>query len=126
MESTNDTKDTKYRSADVISKLGSDYNLNSPIEPQNTIRGPDRQAAPMQKKSSHSNSSEEDPTNDYTKSKRSGNLKRKKSYDGQVEKLKKVQRGGVDASANKSLKKSRSQDKASENQVREKRVEAKR
>ena len=53
-------------------------------------------------------------------------MKRKKSYDGQVEKLKKVQRGGVDSSANKSIKKSRSQDKASENQAREKRVEAKR
>lgn len=95
MESTNDTKDTKYRSADVISKLSNDYNLNSlpfnsPIEPQNTIRAPNCQAAPVQKKSSHSNSSDEDPSNDYAKSKRGGNLKRKKSYDGQVEKLKKV------------------------------------
>jgi len=33
MESTNDTKDTKYRSTDLISKLSNDYNLNSPIEP---------------------------------------------------------------------------------------------
>jgi hypothetical protein len=82
MESTNDTKDTKYRSADVISKLSNDYNLNSPIEPQNTIRAPNRPAAPVQKKSSHSNSSDEDPSHDYTKSKKGGNLKRKKSYDG--------------------------------------------
>jgi len=79
----------------------------------------------MRKKSSHSNSSDEDPTNDHTKSKKSGNLKRKKSYDGHVEKLKKVQRGGVDSSANKLIKKSRSQDKASENQAREKQIQAK-
>ena len=33
IESTNDTKVTKYRSNDVISKLSNDYSLNSPIEP---------------------------------------------------------------------------------------------